>query len=163
MSNDFVFATGVGGIMYKLMKRDLCKLMVKSKEKFKSNLVEKLVQISRSKESSSNIVLTLRFGNTIVDDSDEKYLYEENDCTITNFQVSPDSCSGHGKINPDSYLQKYAKSQMCYSGMSKSRVSSQTGLLVNSKKKDSGVSQNLNQRSSQYMQDVNDAKFVNYY
>ena len=29
VSNDFVFATGVGGNIYKLSKRDYCKLMVK--------------------------------------------------------------------------------------------------------------------------------------
>ena len=44
--------------------------------------------------------MALTYGNKIVEDLDEKYLYAQNDCTITNFSISPDSCSGHGKLVP---------------------------------------------------------------
>jgi hypothetical protein len=98
INNDFVYATGTGGIIYKLQKRDLSKLMIKQKEKFKGLLVEKMLMVSRN--VSDHESFSLSFGSKIIEDLDEKYLYEENDSTITNFCVSPDSCSGHGKLVP---------------------------------------------------------------
>lgn len=94
INNDFVYATGVGGIIYKLQKRDLSKLMIKQKEKFKGLLVEKIVQITRDDGIEIKTA-------GIEDPGDERYLYSESDCTITNFQVSPDSCNGIGRLVPN--------------------------------------------------------------
>ena len=109
-----------------------------------------MLQISAKKESSYSTDLTLRFGDQIIDDQNEKYLYEENDCTITNFEVSPDHCNGLGRLNPDSYLQKYAKLKRtsCPNTNSKSQKKKETG---------------SNKQGNIYQQDLNDAKFVNYY
>ena len=70
--------------------------MIKQKEKFKGLLVEKMIVISRTTDQGKEAI-TL---GQIEDNGDERYLYAENDCTITNFSVSPDSCSGIGKLVP---------------------------------------------------------------
>ena len=99
MANDFIYTVGSNGIVYKLAKRDVCRLIQKQKEKLKGNLAKKLLQITRTPDE-----ICLTFGKDIVEDPQEKYLYADFDCSITNFSVSPDSCSGPGKLSPEYYL-----------------------------------------------------------
>ena len=101
---------GSNGIVYKLAKRDVCRLIQKQKEKLKGNLAKKLLQITRTPDS-----ISLNFGEDITEDPQEKYLYSDFDCSITNFSISPDSCSGPGKLSPEYYLHPRDEERAAYS------------------------------------------------
>lgn len=47
ISNDFVFVAGVAGVVYKLSKKDLSRLVHKQKEKLKGTLAKKILQVER--------------------------------------------------------------------------------------------------------------------
>jgi hypothetical protein len=49
--------------------------------------------------------VTINLENEIKEDLSEQYLYSEHECAIINFAVSPDFCSGIGKLNGDYYLK----------------------------------------------------------
>lgn len=114
ISNDFIYTCGINGIIYKLAKRDVCRLIHKSKDKLKGNIAKKVVKIKRQKhddpgnKQAGKEVIQLDFSD-IEEDPEEGYLYSQNDCAITNFCVSSDSCNGMGKASPDLWLDDYKR------------------------------------------------------
>jgi hypothetical protein len=88
ISNDFVYASGINGFVYRMAKRDMARLVHKHKEKLKGNLAKKILQIKRTKEIKEIICLDL--SDDIVEDAHEKYLYSDHDSAITCFSVSND-------------------------------------------------------------------------
>lgn len=95
ISNDFVYATGINGFIYRMSKRDLARLVHRHKEKLKGNLAKKLVQIRRQqKPEALTEEVCLDFSDNILEDPEERYLYSGNDSAISSFSVSNDECNG---------------------------------------------------------------------
>lgn len=60
ISNDFMFITGVNGVVYRLTKRDVARLVNRHKEKLKGNLAKKVLQVKRSISNQAEMI-TLDF------------------------------------------------------------------------------------------------------
>lgn len=54
ISNDFVYASGINGLVYRMAKRDMARLVHRHKEKLKGNLAKKLLQVRRTVARSTH-------------------------------------------------------------------------------------------------------------
>ena len=45
--NDFIYTCGINGIIYRLAKKDVCRLMHKAKDKMKGNIAKKVMRVKR--------------------------------------------------------------------------------------------------------------------
>eukprot|EP00347_Sterkiella_histriomuscorum_P024206 403331944 len=85
INDDFTYSTGINGIIYQISKKDICRLLVKQKEKLKNISVKKILGISCSyKDQISTFKVS-----TIIDKEDpaEAYLFSENESAIVQFDI----------------------------------------------------------------------------
>jgi len=47
LANDFIYTSGINGIVYRMTKRDMARLVHRHKEKLKGNLAKKVLSIKR--------------------------------------------------------------------------------------------------------------------
>jgi len=59
--SDFVYSSGINGLVYKMSKQDIQRHLVKQKEKLKNKLVQKLLSVHASTTSSHAFKLSLSF------------------------------------------------------------------------------------------------------
>ena len=79
--SDFVYSSGINGVVYKMSKQDIQRHLVKQKEKLKNKQVHKLVHL-KAETGAESFKLIANF-LAPVEDGAEGYLFDEGHNAIT--------------------------------------------------------------------------------
>lgn len=108
---DHLFCAGVNGIVYKLAKKDIARLLHRQKEKLKGNISKKILQIKRASDRGGLKVIIPSPNNPglIEEDESESYLHSTHTVAISSFAASHDAADIYPRLSPEMWSQQGMK------------------------------------------------------